>query len=86
MEAQPEKLILWGALLAVLVATLAYVIAKLRAEPAQQEPTASEMLSKFRELHSRGELSDEEFRTIKTTLAAQFQEELKGDGEKGCDE
>jgi len=86
MEAQPEKLILWGALLAVLVATLVYVIGKLRAEPVQQEPKASELLSNFRELHSRGELSDEEFRTIKSTLAAQFQEELKGDGEKGWDE
>ncbi|HUT12279.1 MAG TPA: hypothetical protein VMY42_17410 [Thermoguttaceae bacterium] len=86
MEAQPEKLLLWGALLAVLVVTLVYVIGKLRAEPAQQEPTAGELLSNFRELHSWGGLSDEEFRTIKTTLAVQFQEELKGDGEKGCDE
>ena len=49
----------------------------------QQEPTASELMSKFRELHSRGELSDAEFRTIKTTLAARLQEELKDNGETG---
>jgi hypothetical protein len=33
----------------------------------------SELLSKFREMHSRGTLSDTEYRTIKTKLAAQIQ-------------
>ena len=33
----------------------------------------SELLSKFREMHSRGTLSDTENRTIKTKLAAQIQ-------------
>ena len=32
------------------------------------------MLSKFREMHSRGELSDEEFRKIKTDIKAKIQE------------
>ena len=36
-----------------------------------------------RELHSQGELSDEEFRTIKTNLATQLQDELNDNGEKG---
>jgi len=75
--------VLWGAGLAMAVAIAIYVIGRIRAEPAQHEPTASELISKFRELHSRGELSDAEFRTIKTTLAAQLDEELKDNGEKG---
>lgn len=33
----------------------------------------SELLTKFREMHSRGTLSDAEYRTIKTKLAAQIQ-------------
>ncbi len=35
-----------------------------------QDP--SELLSKFRELHSRGTLSDAEYRTIRTKLASQI--------------
>ncbi len=77
------ELVLWTAVAAILVVVAVYVIGKIRAEAVQQEPHASELLSKFRDLHSKGELSDAEFRTIKTTLAARLQEELKDDGETG---
>jgi hypothetical protein len=76
-------LVLWGAIGAIAIAVGAYVIGKIRAEPAQKEPDASEWMSKFRDLHSKGELTDAEFRTIKTTLATQLQEELKDNGETG---
>jgi len=81
-----EELIVWVTVLAMLLAVAYYVIDKVRKAPSQSEPTASELISKFRDLHSRGELSDEEFRTIRTTLAAQMQEELKDMGETGYDE
>ncbi len=82
-EAGPEWLVLWIAVLAILVTVAYYVVGKIRPKPVQKERKASQWLSKFRELHSQGELSDEEFRTIKTTLAAQLQDELKDNGEKG---
>jgi len=82
-EAGAEELVVWIALLAIALAVAYYVIAKIRAGPAQRELRASELLSKFRDLHSRGVLSDEEFRTIKTTLAGDLQEELNDNGEKG---
>jgi uncharacterized membrane protein len=82
-EADAEFLVLWAAILAALVAVAIYVIKKVRAKAVQKEPTTSELLSKFRELHSRGELSDAEFRTIKTTLASQLHEELKDNGQTG---
>jgi len=82
-EDPTAELIFWATLGAVGAAVAAYVIGKIRAEPAQQEPSASELMSKFRDLHSKGQLSDAEFRTIKTTLAARLQEELKDNGEKG---
>lgn len=82
-ESWPELTVLWFAVLAILVAVAWYVIDKIRPKTVQKEPKASQWLSKFRDLHSRGELSDEEFRTIKTTLAAQLQDELKGNGEEG---
>jgi len=79
----PEEAIASFALLAVFIVTAIYVLGLIRDKAAQQEPTASELLSKFRESHSRGGLSDEEFRTIKTTLAARIQAELKDNGETG---
>jgi uncharacterized membrane protein len=80
---EPERLILWLAVLAAMIAVAAYLIMKIRAKTLQREPPASEMLSKFRELHSRGELTDEEFRTIKTTLTAQLHKELNDGGKTG---
>ncbi|NQT16934.1 MAG: hypothetical protein HQ582_29525 [Planctomycetes bacterium] len=77
------ELVLWGTVGAIALAVGAYVIGKIRAEPTQQEPDASELMSKFRDLHSEGKLTDAEFRTIKTALAVRLQEELKDNGETG---
>jgi hypothetical protein len=82
-KAWSEWLVLALAILAALVAVGAYIIAKIRAEPAKKEPEASEWLSKYSDLHSKGGLSDEEFRTIKTKLAAQLQDELNDNGDNG---
>jgi uncharacterized membrane protein len=71
------------AVLAILVAIGVYWVGKIRAEAVQKEPSASELMTKFREMHSRGVLSDEEFRTIKTTLTDRLQTELKGKDETG---
>ncbi|HVU86888.1 MAG TPA: hypothetical protein VHD36_06180 [Pirellulales bacterium] len=45
--------------------------------------TTNEMLTNFRELHSQGELTDVEYRTIKATLSARLQDELKDSGKEG---
>jgi len=81
LEIPGAELVLWGAVGAGLIAAAAYVLGKIRPNSAQQELTASELMSKFRDLHSKGVLSDAEFRTIKTNLAARLQEELKDTGE-----
>ncbi len=81
-QLEPEWLVLWIAVLAVLIAVAWYVVDKIRPKPAQKEPTASKWLSKYRELHSQGVLSDEEYRTIKTTLTKQLQDELNGNEEE----
>ena len=78
-----QQLVLGGATLAVLVTIGVYLAKRIRAEAVQKEPSASELLTKFREMHSRGVLSDEEFRTIKTTLTERLQTELKDNDETG---
>ena len=82
-QSGPEWLLLWLAVLAVLVTVAWYVIGKIRPKSIQKERKANEWLSKFRESHSKGELTDEEFRTIKTTLTSQLQDELSDNDETG---
>ena len=74
---------LWVAILAMLVAIAWYVIGKIRPKTLQKERPANQWLAKYRELHSQGGLSDEEFRTIKTKLSQQLQDELNHNGKKG---
>ncbi len=77
------QLVLWLTVAILLGAIAVYVIGVFRTESVQREPVASDLMSKFREMHSRGELSDEEFRTIRTTLAVQIQDELNDTEETG---
>lgn len=69
--------------LACLIALGVYLVGRFRGRAEDDQPVASELLSNFREVHSRGQLSDEEFRTIKTLLARKLQDELKDTSDKG---
>ena len=78
-----EELVLGLAVLAILIAVAVYIIAKIRPHPAQHEHETHELMAKFRELHSRGGLSDEEYRTIKGSFTEQLRRELNDDDGKG---
>jgi uncharacterized membrane protein len=71
------------AILALMIVVAVYALGKFRGGAEEEQLGASELLSKFREMHAQGGLSDEEFRTIKTLLAGKFQRETKNSGEKG---
>ncbi len=77
------QLVVWGAVGAALVAVGIYVVSKVRAGFRDDASPTSRLVNDFRELHSQGELSDQEFRTIKTMLAARMQQEVKGKGDAG---
>ena len=69
-------IILFTAVVA-LVAVGAYTVSKWRDAIDDDTSSASELLTNFREMHSRGDLTDEEFRTIKARLSYEIQEEIK---------
>ena len=71
------------AILGVLVAVGWYVIPKLRDDALQNDRREEDWLANFRELRERGELSEAEFRTIRTTLAGQYRTRLKDSEETG---
>lgn len=80
-----EGLVKAGLLLAVMAAVIgfgAYVVSRFRGRADDEQPTSSDLLTNFRELHSEGELSDQEFRKIKTLLAQKLEHELKDSGKQ----
>ncbi len=77
MENQYLQLAFAVFLLAVCILGLAltfHFVRKWREYSDEDQHGSNSMLSKFREMHSRGELSDEEFRKIKTDMSARIQE------------
>ena len=83
LQSAPAQLVFWVAVAATAVAIGIYVVGRVRVGMRTTETPASEMLTNFRELHSRGELSDGEYRTIKATLSARLERELKDSGKEG---
>lgn len=77
-----QAVLLFAAVVA-LIAVVLLVVTKWRGRAEDDQPTASELLTKFRELHAKGALSDDEFRTIKTKLSAQLKQELRDSEETG---
>lgn len=71
------------AILIVLTIVAVYGIVKARTRSREEDPTGIELLSKFRDVHAQGGLSDAEFRTIKTRLAGRVMDGLKDKEEKG---
>ena len=68
---------LWFAVIFALSALAVLAVRRWRGSAYKAQLKPSELLTKFRELHGRGTLSDDEYRTIKTTLARQIDAELK---------
>jgi uncharacterized membrane protein len=54
-----------------------FFLRRLRGSTEEDQVSTSDMLTKFREMHAQGVLSDEEYRTIKTNLSARLQSEIK---------
>ena len=69
---------LWFAVILALSALAVLALRRWRGSAYKAQLKPSELLTKFRELHGRGTLSDDEYRTIKTKLATRLQTELNG--------
>jgi hypothetical protein len=77
LSSPAPQTVLGLALLASLCIVAGYAIGKIRRGFRESGHDASNMMSNFRDLHSRGELSDEEYRTIKARLADRLQRQLE---------
>jgi len=69
--------VLWIGVLLVILAMAYYVVRRFRDRSDEDRQTASDLLTNFREMRQEGDISETEFRTIKTVLGRKLQEELK---------
>ena len=75
---QPSsRLVINIAWLAVAAVVGFYLIGKFRHGFRQSDQGPSNLLDNFRELHTRGQLSDEEYRNIKSKLAVRLRDEMR---------
>lgn len=66
--------------LSALVMVGIYVVDKVRRGIRDSRPEVQDVMTNFRELHSQGELSDEEYRTIRAMLSPRLDDELTDKG------
>jgi len=72
----------WFALVFFVLAVAVYVVRKLQhRKEAESSGDSSELITEFRDLHARGGLSDDEYKTIKTKLSAELRDELRDSGQ-----
>ena len=74
----------WAILLFALVLAMMsggfYFLGRWRGRDSDDQLATHELLTNFREMHARGELTDQEYRTIKTRLATDLQAQMKSAG------
>ena len=77
------ELMLAFAACGLLLAIGAYLIVRCKHMVLDQCSNTNEMMSTFHELHEQGELSDEEYKNIKTRLANRMQHEARNVSQSG---
>lgn len=76
------RILMWLAVIALLLAAFVCLMRWLRERNEADESTSGDLLTSFRDIHERGQLSEEEYQTIRRRLAAKMQGELKHDDDR----
>jgi len=77
------QVVIWMTVLIGLVIVGVLVVQRFRGGAADKGTSANELLANFQEMQSRGDISDADYRKIKSVLRAELQSELKDDKDKG---
>jgi hypothetical protein len=83
LDSTPVQLVIGLTALAILTVIGAFVVKKFRDRNDDDRPTANDLLTNFRDLHDEGDISEKEYRNIKTVLGDKLHQELSDNGEKG---
>ena len=71
------------AVLATVLVVAYYIVRSFGDRSDNDGQTLDKALTNFREIHHQGEITDGEFRDIKTLMGAQLQSRTRDDGETG---
>jgi len=77
------KAVISVAILLVILAVGYYLVRRFRDRIDDDRQTTSDWLTNFREMHHEGDISEAEFRTIKTVLGQKLQEEIRDTEDEG---
>jgi hypothetical protein len=75
--------ILMTGVLAVMILVGVYVMTRFRDFADDDVPTTADHLTNFQELRDQGDISDVEFRKLRTVLDTKLQRELNDNGDTG---
>ncbi len=70
------KAVIWVTVFLIISVIGWFVVLRFRDISGDDKPTASELLTNFRELRQEGDISEQEYRTIKTALRPDIEREL----------
>jgi hypothetical protein len=71
------QLVLWGAVLLGLVVVATLIVQRLRQSSANSGTTASDLLTDFQDMRQRGDLSDADYKKVKSVLGTRLQPRTK---------
>ncbi len=77
------QIMLWMTVLTGLVIIGVLVVQRFRGGAADKGTSANQLLANFEEMQSRGDISDADYRKIKSVLRAELHSGLKDDKNKG---
>ena len=83
LDSDFARLVIGMTVVAMVSALGWYIVSKFRGGAGKEQPTNSEMLTNLQEMRLQGDVTEEEFRTIKSQLSARLKEELNDDKQQG---
>ena len=72
------QLCVWGAVLLGLVLVATWVVQRFRGGASQSGTRPGELLTNFQEMRERGDISDADYRRIKSVLGDKIQDDPQG--------
>ena len=86
LQSAPAQAVIWIAVLLALCSLGGYLVKLVRERGGDGgEPSTSDMLTGFRDMHGEGDISQTEFKKIKSVLGGRLHDELESNDAGGDD-
>jgi len=83
LRTTPAQAVIWVTVLIVLCMVGFYIVKWFRNRNDKDKPSASELLTDFREMSEEGGLTPEEFRQVKAVLGTKLQHQMESKDAEG---